>query len=306
MSRLLTSSLLGLVFIMVACSDEKEQAAKETPPQTPATKEPSVTTPQQDPFGSSNATPSKTPEALPKDQADVMAAQLGVPAAEVAPLMIRVKQFRDEIASALRTASGQQAVERTNGLIQQLSKAGHAGKLTEPMIQVIEAAAGDGAGQTIFRSGFLDLEAAQVGSQMMLYSSVEEIARSRADLLASLVQQRSASSATSAADLIIYTAVAAGIQDNSDFQRTGSETTPPAVRSYAPELLKLAASPNPVYRLLAISLAQRLEPDAQKLEAFYAGFASEAEPYVKEAARRMVESASTPNAAEVLRRFGAP
>jgi hypothetical protein len=306
MSRLPTSCLLGLALILVACSDQNDQAAKGTSPNTPENKEPSVTAPQQDPFGSNNATPSKTPDALPKDQAEGMAEQLGIPSAEVEPLFVRVKQFRDEITGALRTASGQLAVEKTSGLIQQLSKAEHPGKLSEPMIQVVEAAAGDGAGQAIFRSGFLNLDATQIGPQMMLYSAVEEMARSRADLLASLVQQRSASSATSAADLIIYTAVAAGIQDNSDFQRTGSETTLSAVRPYAHELLKLSASPNPVYRLLAISLAQRLEPDAQKLEAFYAGFASEAEPYVKQAARRMVESASTPNAAELLRRFGAP
>jgi len=306
MSHLSKSSLLGLVLSLVACSDQKDQATKEATPSVSQNNATMATEAPSDPFEPNIATLKNAHEVVPKAEAESMATQLGIPSSEVEPLLINVALFRDEIAEDLRSANDQQAVEKTGGLTQQLSKTEHPGKLSEPMIHVLDAAATDEIGHVIFRAGFLNLDTTQLGAQMMLYSSVEQMARSRADLLASLVRQRSASSATSAADLIIYTAVAAGIQDNSDFQRTGSETTPPAVRPYAPELLKLSASPNPVYRLLAISLAQRLEPDPQKLEAFYAGFASEAEPYVKQAARRMVESASTPNAPELLRRFGAP
>lgn len=293
-----------MVLVIAACSDQEKNAVKLTPKEPPSGNNPVESQEHNDPFGSNTAAVGREPEVIPTAEADAIAAQMGVAPADVEPLIIKVRQFRNEIAGDLRTSKERQALDRINSLIRQISTKEQVGELTEPMIQIIRSAAADGPTQAIFRAGFLDLDAAQLGSQMMLYSSTEEIAKNRADLLAQILKQRAESSATSAADLIIYSAVTAGIQDNTDFLRTGSENANPAIQPYANDLLKLSTSPNPIYRLLAISLAQRLEPDAQKLAYFYAEFANEAEPFVRATARSMLESASAPNAAELLQRFG--
>ncbi|HYF36547.1 MAG TPA: hypothetical protein VD994_14730 [Prosthecobacter sp.] len=239
-----------------------------------------------------------------------MADDFGIEADAVMPLVDAVRKFRQAIIEDIRAADGGAAVERSKSVVAQLNqayskvKSETPGILSETMASFLKASVGEGQSAAIFHTGFLGLGAEQLSNQMMLHVAAETIASNRADLLGALVQDRAASSTPTVADIIIYSAIIAGIQDNPDFHHTGADTELRTAPAYAARLMALAASPNPVYRLLAITLAPRLEYDPRKLEVFYASLAAEADPFVRQTAVDMIKASNPPNLPVLLQRFG--
>lgn len=149
------------------------------------------------------------------------------------------------------------------------------------------------------KPGYLDIGKEYLVDQRISYGTVFHVAKTNPDLLSRIVESR-ASVTPSPSDAILYQGILNGLADNSSDHHADS-SGPDADRAGANLVRQMATAKNPIYRLIAVEQANRLN-STDRL-GLYESFIEEKDPQIKQRAIEGLAQTGSSAAIDILRRF---
>lgn len=306
---------LTLIIALAGCSKRTEKAIGDANKPEPAIETQHSTppvVPRQLEVVTSQPPPSPEPSARELDDA---ASALGIARNQALPLLRREHALWEKFVAILKSDNASDVVPMLSAMaaaVQGTTAVQSNGEqLPESFLAMLGLDAGnvpglgsvDGPSAKAKKAGFMGVGVEKLPEQHILAAAVQELAKRRPDLLTSLATERANSAVPTAADYILFNAIIDGLADSPFLETTGDASEKPRTLPFGSELMAMARKPNPIYRLIAVRTASRVETDAKGLVTFYSTFVAETDPTIQQAAIEGLEGVRDPAALDALRKF---